>query len=1051
MNWRQSTRGAVMFEAALLIALVGTIATLSQIHSTVAQQRALESAQLAAAAEATPDDNALPPTPGYDNRVSISCPTGSPGGSVAITGTGNVDVLNPNCTGIVQFTDPETGKTISMDTKQFQNITSACNQGTKECDKAFGDAGMGGLKPEDAKGFKNIFDVQANRVQAQREVSDIVGGAFHEAPPAIQNAYQQLARPDLNSIQIESIRDTLDKEGVLTGPLKESMDNLAIKNAQLEQLKDMVADGGVVRLDPSDPYAGGVPRTEPAFLGRTTHVEGTVTREPARDTGTGLAEVPGEDAWGTVRGRPIIMDGVPVVPSAEVGVPGTLVDRGSALLGEVKEKVTDLWKWATGVTDGVARDDMYNTGVVPKGTLGVDGTGPFTAEDVAGADSARRALTPATREFADGVFRDQRPVARERAGAPAETLAARLVRERQEAEKRQLEQTETESEAAWDAVKDKPPILMDGVPVVPSAEVGVPGTLVDRGSALLGEVKEKVTDLWKWATGVTDGVARDDMYNVGMVPVGTRVVDGTGPFTAEDVAGVDSARRALTPATREFADGVFRDQRPVGTVELYTLPVEGTGVIDTVRTPAGTEEERAAALRIAREREASDDLEAARDKLAEQGIKFDPKCEEEWEKCNAKGEFIGDKPAERGRGIVVADPDKAAEEARKEAVIKAAEAERARAADAERVAKEKAAADEKLKIERLAQERAAELARQRAAQQPPPQTPPRGGIMDMLGGLLGGGMSPEQKAQLEAACKSGNTNACMQLANGNQQQNPLQSLLGQLGKMLGGGSKGGGSGSGGSGSGQQQAQNTNGCSQYPGTTLQNGTCTCPSGQSWSGSSCAVQNPCATYAGTTYNQQANRCDCPSGQNYDGSRCVAVATADTLKAELSCAPKPPQVQDVDGPIAISWNCTGAAASKGDKFDTGNQMSGSTEIAATLPQGSASSANVTLALTCSKDGVQKVATCVVGVSKPFVALAATPSETTSGKTVKLAWVSGGMRDGDDTCTITSDELPAFRKTGKSGLADTPNITEETTFDLKCTTKGGLTKEASATVRIR
>ncbi len=452
MNWRQSTRGAVMFEAALLIALVGTIATLSQIHSTVAQQRALESAQLAAAAEATPDDNALPPTPGYDNRVSISCPTGSPGGSVAITGTGNVDVLNPNCTGIVQFTDPETGKTISLDTKQFQNITSACNQGTKECDKAFGDAGMGGLKPEDAKGFKNIFDVQANRVQAQREVSDIVGGAFHEAPPAIQNAYQQLARPDLNSIQIESIRDTLDKEGVLTGPLKESMDNLAIKNAQLEQLKDMVADGGVVRLDPSDPYAGGVPRTEAAFLGRTTHVEGTVTREPARDTGTGLAEVPGEDAWGTVRGRPIIMDGVPVVPSAEVGVPGTLVDRGSALLGEVKEKVTDLWKWATGVTDGVARDDMYN---------------------------------------------------------------------------------------------------------------------------------------------------------VGMVPVGTRVVDGTGPFTAEDVAGVDSARRALTPATREFADGVFRDQRPVGTVELYVLEqMEGTGVIDTVRTPAGTEEERAAAHRIARARAA---------------------------------------------------------------------------------------------------------------------------------------------------------------------------------------------------------------------------------------------------------------------------------------------------------------------------------------------------------------------------------------------------------------------------------------------------------------
>ncbi len=827
-----------MFEAALLIALVGTIATLSQIHSTVAQQRALESMQLAAAA--VPDDNAEPPREGYDNRVSVTCPPGggSPGGSVVITGSGNVDIGNPNCTGKVQFTDPETGKTITMDTKQFQNITSACNQGTKECDKAFGDAGMEGFKPEDAKGFKNVFEVQASRVQAQREVSDIVDGAFREGPPALEQAYQQLAKPDLSAAEISSIRESLDTAGVLTGPLKESMDDLAIKNAQLEQLKDTIAVGGVARLDPSDPYTGGVPRTEAAFLGRTTHVEGTVTREPIRDTGTVLAEVPGEDAWGTA----------------------------------MKKGVT----------------------------------------------------------------------------------------------------------------------VMGGEPVVvPTDVAAVPGTFVDRGSALLGEVKEKVTDLWKWATGVTDGVARDDMYNVGMVPVGTRVVDGTGPFTAEDVAGVDSARRALTPATREFADGVFRDQRPVGSVEL----LDGTGVIDTVRTPAGTEDERAAALRIAREREAAEAERVARERAGA--------------------------PAETPAARLVRERQEA----------------------------------EKRQLEQQAARELAErtrLERERAGQ----QTPPRGGIMDMLGGLFGGNNANSAQCQaLKARCTSSDQSGCAayaQQCNG-QQQNPLQSLLGQLGKMLGGGSKGGGSGSGGSGSGQQQAQNTNGCSQYPGTTLQNGTCTCPSGQSWSGSACATQNPCATYAGTTYNQQANRCDCPTGQNYDGSRCVAVATADTLKAELSCAPKPPQVQDVDGPIAISWSCTGAAASKGDKFDTGNQMSGSTEIAATLPQGSASSANVTLALTCSKDGVQKVATCVVGVSKPFVALAATPSETTSGKTVKLAWVSGGMRDGDDACTITSDELPAFRKTGKSGLADTPNITEETTFDLKCTTKGGLTKEASATVKIR
>lgn len=847
MNWRQSTRGAVMFEAALLIALVGTIATLSEIHSTVARERAMQAQQYAAATKATPDDNELPPAAGYDNRVSVTCPTGSPGGSVAITGSGNVDVLNPNCSGLVQFTDPETGKTITMDAKQFQNITTACKEGTKECNKAFGDAGMGGLKPEDAKGFKNIFEMQASRAQAQRELSDIVGGAFYEGKPVIENAYQQLARPDLTSMQIEGIRDSLEKEGVLTGRVKESMDNLAIKNAQLEQMKEMVADGGVVRLDPSDPYAGGDNPARPAY-------------QPA----------PGD----------------------------TLTKR----------------------------------------VLANEGAGFYDQNDPSG----------------NLVHTIQKGQDKEIGLAPANTTHR--------------------SKETWSEWGDQ----FFNRPIHESFR-----------SALGFEPIRTETEVADARETVKGSVTHD--------AVGDTVVE------AEPAPGV-----------------VIVDDRNTA-IKEYDEALKRYAAI-TDRTP-NDEIDRSV-----------DELEAAREKLVKHGVSFDPRCEENWEKCNAKGEYVAGAPA---------DPEKAAEEARKAAVLKAAEAERARVLEAERVAKEKAAAEERLRAERAAQ-----AERERLAQEAARRTPPRDGITDILGGLFGNGLTPQQKAQLEAACKAGNTQACLQLANGNQQQNPLQSLLGQLGKMFGGGNKSGGSGSG-SGQQGQQAQNSNACAQYPGTTLQNGTCTCPSGQAWSGSACATQNPCATYAGTTYNQEANRCDCPTGQNYDGSRCVASSNA--LSAEISCAPKLPNMQDVGGPIAISWNCVGAAASRGDGYDTGNQMSGSTEITAALPAGSASSGNVTFGLTCSKDGVQKVATCVVGVGKPFVALAATPSEVQSGNVVKLAWVSGGMQDGDASCVITSDELPGFRKTGKSGVADTPNITQETTFDAKCTTQGGATKEASATVKIK
>lgn len=277
--------------------------------------------------------------------------------------------------------------------------------------------------------------------------------------------------------------------------------------------------------------------------------------------------------------------------------------------------------------------------------------------------------------------------------------------------------------------------------------------------------------------------------------------------------------------------------------------------------------------------------------------------------------------------------------------------------------------------------------------------------------------------------------------------------LGMLSKLLGGlgGGKSGGGSGGGSGSGSgAQAANSNACAQYPGTTLQEGRCNCPSGQSWDGKACTSANPCATYAGTTYNQQANRCDCPSGQTYDGSRCVTQNPASNLKAELSCAPKS---QDEGQPIAITWTCTDANASKGNTFNTNNKPTGSASTTAKLPAGTSGlSASVTHALTCSKEGVQQEATCVTTVYKPYAVMVSTPSkEVEKGKSVKLAWVTGAMDEANDACVITADKLTNFRQTGKTGLVTTPELQEDTVFTLSCKTKAGNTKKIEVPVKVR
>lgn len=157
-------------------------------------------------------------------------------------------------------------------------------------------------------------------------------------------------------------------------------------------------------------------------------------------------------------------------------------------------------------------------------------------------------------------------------------------------------------------------------------------------------------------------------------------------------------------------------------------------------------------------------------------------------------------------------------------------------------------------------------------------------------------MSGEDKARLEQACRSGNSQACTALAQGNQ--GPLGQLMQGLQKALGGGGQGGGS------SANNAAAQA--CAQYPGTTLTNGTCACPTGQQWDGKTCGTNQACVQYPGTTLVN--GTCACPSGQQWNGSACAAGSTAVT--AELACAPS---VQEKGQPVQVSWSCSEGSTSR------------------------------------------------------------------------------------------------------------------------------------------
>lgn len=176
-------------------------------------------------------------------------------------------------------------------------------------------------------------------------------------------------------------------------------------------------------------------------------------------------------------------------------------------------------------------------------------------------------------------------------------------------------------------------------------------------------------------------------------------------------------------------------------------------------------------------------------------------------------------------------------------------------------------------------------------------------------------------------------------------------------------------------------------------------------------------------------------------------VGAQGSDKPKAQISCQPK---AADVGMQVAISYACQNASASKGDGFTTNNQLSGS--VAADVVAPPLGSQTQTYTLTCSKEGQMDSAQCTVQVFRPAIVLVANPKSVVRGESANIGWLTTGM----DACVISSPNLQQFTQenannTSPSGVAKTPPLVQNTSFELACTTKSGATKSASTTVEVR
>ena len=230
---------------------------------------------------------------------------------------------------------------------------------------------------------------------------------------------------------------------------------------------------------------------------------------------------------------------------------------------------------------------------------------------------------------------------------------------------------------------------------------------------------------------------------------------------------------------------------------------------------------------------------------------------------------------------------------------------------------------------------------------------------------------------------------------------------------------------------------------------------------------SAQNNAYCSNGAIYAYNSQTCQyqvqlqCPSGQcntqnltndmygRQISTQCAPTTPTNTqITAQLSCNPRR---VDLGSPTTITYSCSQGTAT-GNGFTATGTSGSATVTPEKPPRGSTS---VTYGLTCTGAQGQTVQAtpCQVEVNVPLIVIVASPQEVESGKYTTLGWVTRGMK----SCTVQSLgnhgpwNTEQAKNTSVSGTVKSPDLTQETIFELSCKTQDDKDKKATATVRIK
>ena len=161
---------------------------------------------------------------------------------------------------------------------------------------------------------------------------------------------------------------------------------------------------------------------------------------------------------------------------------------------------------------------------------------------------------------------------------------------------------------------------------------------------------------------------------------------------------------------------------------------------------------------------------------------------------------------------------------------------------------------------------------------------------------------------------------------------------------------------------QQQEEATKYCTdKYPGTKLVDGRCACPNDQIFTDGQC--RNACYKYPGTKLNKKNNACECAGKDVFDreANKCIPITQTGPLQAELSCTPN---VADVGQDISLRFACSGATVARGNGFETGDKLTGTTTVKADIDESDPERRGRIYGLVCGKMAQPKmrVVRCVL-----------------------------------------------------------------------------------------